>query len=343
LLIGSITIGMQTAVGMNTIYAPHYQAQREALHLGILANTAPGGGSWDGIGASSLNLRIGTVYLAEGIRVLSGLTIHKVYFLLDSAFLFLGLGGLFFYLKKWLPEAYCLIGVLFVCSILPLTYIFHSFQPWDRIQLAMWILLLYLIREQYLFLFGICLALSMVIKFDTLFLPGLYFLAHMSRTRWQRVLWESIGLFSVCIGLYLALNWWLPSPLDPSRFTLEVTLQKMQINIETFTDMNIGYPPLLVHILPGFLALLWLKSRQQFVQASVLFAYGFLLLLFVTTWFEEVRAQLAVLILVLPAALLSLQRLLEDNIRHDPKHKSGEEHDYVARHKASLDCSGSCL
>lgn len=311
-LIGSITIGLQIAVGMGTIYSPQYEAGREALHRGILTNTSPNGGSWDAIGASTLNLRIGTVYLAEGIRRSSSLSIHKIYLLIDTVFLFLALGGLFFYLREWLPAPYCLIGVLFVCAILPLTYYFHTFQPWDRIQLAMWILLLYLIRERRLILLGIGLAGSMVIKFDTLFLPGLFFLTYISRPRWQQVLGETIGLFAICVSLYVSLKWAFPAPLDPPRFSLEATLENVKLNIETLRALHVQSPPLYVHILPGFLAVLWFRAQQQYLQASVVFAFGFLFLLFLTTHFWEVRAQIGVLILVLPSALLSLHRLLDD-------------------------------
>jgi hypothetical protein len=80
LTIGSITIGLQSGVGNVTIYAKELEQKREDLHHAILANEAPGGKSWAAAGAATTNLRVGVVYLAEGIRKTSGLSLSKVYF-----------------------------------------------------------------------------------------------------------------------------------------------------------------------------------------------------------------------------------------------------------------------
>jgi len=96
--------------------------------------------------------------------------------LIDTVFLFAAVLALFFYLRKWLPDAYCVIGVLYFCSVLPLTYFLHHFHPYDVFNWATWILLLYLTRERRPLLLGACLAVSVAIKFDTLLLPALYFL-----------------------------------------------------------------------------------------------------------------------------------------------------------------------
>lgn len=311
LVIGSITIGLQSWVGQATIYAKELEQKREALHHAILTNKAPGGKSWDASGAASLNLRVGAVYLAEGIRKITGLTLSKVYQLLDTVFLFTGLVALFFYLRQWLPDTYCLIGVLYFCSILPLTYFFHYFHPWDRIQLAVWILLLYLLRERRLILLGICLAASMLVKFDAIVVPGLYFLTHISRDRWQRVTLESVGLAVLAVGVFNGLTWLFPSPVDSDHLTSRGGLDVLRHNIETLRTLTLAYPPLLFHGVLFLLSVIGLRSRERFVWVSVVFAAGLMLLFLFTARLEEVRMQTMVTLLLLPAALLTLRHLLE--------------------------------
>ena len=93
-----------------------------------------------------------------------------------------------------MPDTYCLIGVLYFSAIMPMTYYHHYFHPWDRIQLVLWLLLFYLVRERKPLAIAPVLALSMTVKFDTLVVPGFYWLAHVSRERWVRVTLESLGL-----------------------------------------------------------------------------------------------------------------------------------------------------
>lgn len=311
LAIGSITIGLQSSIGNATIYAQELEQKREELHHAILANKAPGEKSWAASGAATTNLRVGVVYLAEGIRKTSGLSLSKVYLLLDTVFLFSALAGLFFYLRKWLPDVYCLIGVLYLCSMLPLTYFWHYFQPWDRPQLALWILLLYLLRERRLVFLGACLAVSVIVKFDVMVLPGLYFLTHVSRERWQRVTLESVGLSVIALGTYAGLKWLFPTPIDTDDLAMRGGMHVLRHNIEVFQSLHISYPPLLFHGVVILLSVIGLRSRERFVWVSVVFAAGLMLLFLFASRLEEVRAQTMMTVLLLPAALLSLRELLE--------------------------------
>lgn len=309
-VIGSITIGLQSWVGDNTIYSTEFDERREELHDAILANRAPRGGTWGAVGAAALNLRVGVVYLAEGVRTATGLTLHKTYKLIDTVFLFAALVGLFFYLKQWVPEVYCIIGLLYFCSMLPLSYFMHLFQPWDRAQLAMWIALLYLVRVRKPVLLGAVLAVSMIVKFDTILVPGFYFLVHVSRDHWRRVLLESLALFALTFGVYLGLVWLFPAPLDPARFSLESAANQIARNMVSLRLLHVAYPPLLLYAIPVLLAVIGIWRRDRFLWASMFFAVGLSAIFFMFTEYKEVRSQLVVLVLVLPAALLSLQDLI---------------------------------
>ena len=309
-LLATITIGLQSWVGDSTIYAKSLEQKREEMHFGILSNEAPGGGSWGAVGGLSIQTRVGVVYLAEGLRNLTGLSVAKIYKLTDTFFLFLTLLALFFYLRRWLPDTFCLVGVLYFSVCLPLTYPFQLFHPWDRPQLALWIGLLYLVAERRLLLVALGLALSILVKFDTVLLPFFYFMVHYSRRQWARVILESGMLTVVAFGTYGALGWYFPAPLDVSRFTLAGAYETLVENLRALMSMNMRFPPLLVHLLPLLLALTSVRSQARFAQASVIFAIALSLVFILFTRYEEVRAHMVVLVLLLPSALLTLSQLI---------------------------------
>lgn len=315
-LLATITIGLQSWVGDQTIYSRSLEQKREELHFGILTNEAPGGGSWGAVGALSIQKRVGVVYLAEGLRKLTGLTVGKIYKLLDSVFLFISLFSLYFYLRKWLPDSYCLLGVLYFCATLPLTYFFQLFHPWDRLQLAIWIGLLYLLADRRFLLLALGLVGSILVKFDTVLLPFLYFLVYFSTSQWQRVSFESLVLLVLAFGTYGALGLVFPAPLDGSHFTWDGARGVLQGNLQKFVEMNIRFPPLLVHALPLFLSMLFLRSKERFVWASLVFGLGLSAVYVLFTHYEEVRAQTVVLVLALPSALMSVRYFLEN---HEPE------------------------
>jgi hypothetical protein len=310
-VVGTITVALQAYVGDVTVYSEGLEQKRIETHRAILANEPPGGGSWAAVGRSTANIRVGTVYLAEGIHRATGVPVTEVYRQLDTFCLFAALVGLFFYLRLWVTDTYCLIGLLYFCSMLPLTYFLYFFHPWDRIQLAMWILLLYLVWKRRPVLLGVCLAASIVVKFDSILLPALYFAVHTSRDHWRRALIESGGLFAVAVCTYLGLRWAFPAPLEPPKFTPDAAWRQVQTNIDALILMKYRYPPLLMHALPVVLSIVGIRTRQRFLWTSVLFAGALSVIWFLFTNYQEVRAQLVVLVLVLPASLLSLRDLLE--------------------------------
>jgi hypothetical protein len=244
-----------------------------------------------------------------------------VYVLLDTAFIFAALVGLFFYLRKWLPDTYCLIGLLYFAAMLPLSYFLHYFHPYDRLQLALWILLLYLIREQRTFLFGIVLAVSIVVKFDTMLLPALYCAAHVTRQNWRRILSQTAALFAIAFAVYAVLVTLFPAGADdPPRFHYWTAWHLVQQNVHDILRMNIATPPLLVHAIPLVLACVQLWGRPRFLQASTGFAILLLGFYFLFSLFVEVRAQLMILVLLLPAALLTLREILDAEARGALQH-----------------------
>ena len=311
LLCASITVGMQTWIGDVTIYAEELQVKRALLHESILANAPPEGESWASMGARTTNLRVGSVFLAELVHEVAGLSVYNAYRLLDSIFLFLVLVGLYFYLRLWVPDAYCIIGLLYFATCLPLTYFLYYFHPWDKPQLLLWLILLYLVRERRFIALLALLMLSMTIKFDTILVPALYLIVHWSREDRGRVVFEAATLAAAASAVYLGLAWLFPAPQDPSRFTLTSALAALHMNFGKMLAMKLKYPPLLVHTIPLILASIWIWKRERYVWCSAIFAVGMLGIWILFTNFEEVRAEMVAPILLLPAALMTLRDLLE--------------------------------
>jgi hypothetical protein len=73
----------------------------------------------------------------------------------------------------------------------------------------------------------------------------------------------------------------------------------------------------LVLALPALLALAGLRHKGRFVVACTLFGLGLSAVHLALTNYEEIRAHIVVLVLFMPAALMTLRRLLEPPERVD--------------------------
>src|SRR5262249_1548434 len=86
----SITLINQVWVGQLTIYAPNEAPQRERLHQMILSNRLPEGvQSWSSLGANGLNVRLLTVWSAEGLHRSTALSLEYSYWIIETGALFL--------------------------------------------------------------------------------------------------------------------------------------------------------------------------------------------------------------------------------------------------------------
>lgn len=306
-----ITTTFQKWIGDMTIYSPAKEAARMDKHLKIV-NNAPSEGKLI-VGKQSIartKSRVFTVYLADMLSALTGMSVHRIYRLIDTICLNLIFISLFMYLRKWFNEAYCLIGILYLGCILVLTYLFHVFHPWDRISLLSWIVLLLLLRHNKPVLFAVALAVSMTIKYDVILLPALYWMVMVTRENWKKTTLITCGLFAVSFGTYHILKTAFPasqSITSPSS-TLNNILLHLKTTHHDIISRNIrSYPPFLVFFLPVILSFYRLKSRDRFVVSSAVFGFVLLIIFYLMTNFIEVRAELPALLLLLPAALMSLR------------------------------------
>jgi hypothetical protein len=215
-LLLSVTLALQWGVGDLTLYSQAVEAKREALHFGILKNVPPEGKSWSDWGGFSVQRRIGVVYAAEAARQFTGQRIGKIYKVFDTVFLFLGLVALFAYLYCSVGVGWALLGVFYLIAVLPLTYHFALFHPWDRLQLLIWIGLLWLVQNRALVALSALLMLSVLVKPDAIFVPFLFLAMHWSESgaaqsarRISRSLDTYLGFIFLPWGLAFGSAWGL--------------------------------------------------------------------------------------------------------------------------------------
>jgi len=310
LVAAALTVLLQRWVGDTTIYSRDAAETRVEFHNAILKNKPPRGSTWQMTGLNGLNNRVFTVYLAEVVHRSTGLSIGKIYFLIESVALFSIFILLFFFCRRWVSEPYCVIGMLFFGCVAVLTYHLHVFQPWDRLSLLSWMVLIMLIWENHLLLFVLLLPVAMTIKWDVFVLPALYWLTYVSHANWRRVTLVSVGLAAIVIATFAALTTAFPGGFDDKR---SIPAQ-LAHNWGHFTEHRIvAYPPLLAFIVPLVLAAFGVRGADRRVRAAALFGVLLLPLMAMTMAFEEVRAEMGPFVLVLPAALLGLGRVLADS------------------------------
>lgn len=305
-LAAALTLGLQWWVGGATIYDPAWVGRRTAMHHAMMINRAPAGLSWSDIGANSINIRLGVVYAAELVHRVLGVSIWSSYFVLETWFLWCTFPLLYLCLRWWFPPSWSLVGLLFYTAVLPHTYFFHHFHPWDRPSLFLWLVLLMLLRANRLLLMAAVLVLAVVVKYDVLLFPALYWLARVERRNWVTVTAWTAALFTVSFATYYGLRWAFPGGFADRQIGAQV-----MTNLRAMRHLYLFYPPLLVF--GPTLALAFVGSRfgDRLMRAMALFGVLLLVPLFIAANFDEVRAQMPMFILLLPATTAGLRHLLE--------------------------------
>lgn len=304
-------VTMQRWVGGETIYAKELEARRLQLHVAILKNLPPPGRTWASLGAQHTNVRIGSVWLAEGVHRATGMSIAKTYFVIDTLSLWITLVLLFVLLEEWVECVYSLVGLLYFISVLPLTYMFYYFHPWDRPSQALWILLLLCVKRQWRGRFAAVVAVSMFVKYDTVLAPLLYWLGSVRRDKVKQATIFAAVMFAISFGILYFLVASFPQGASVPR-DIDYAVVRIARNLKYMIQSNVMYPPVLAHLLPAVLVPFGWTRADQTARAAAIFG-GFCLvpIWFIESNFEEVRAQVALIILLLPTALLGLQRLVE--------------------------------
>lgn len=313
LLSCAIALGMQRYVGGPTIYAPERAERRAMVHEAILHNVRPEGLTWSESGGNGMTTRIGTVYAAEGVHRILRWSLEKSYFAIETGALVLVLVSLFIYLQRGATAQLALIGLLFVSAIQPLTYAFYFFHPWDRPSLVAWICVLWFLRENKPGWAAAILPIAVLIKWDIVVLPVLYFLAYARNGAVPRVLAITAGMGVVGVVTYLVVRGFLPigtTTVLPGG--TENIGEQLRMNVRDIVALWVFYPPMLGLALPIIAAAIGFRTGTRFERASFCFGLALLVPMFILTHFLEVRAEMPIVVLVLPLALRGVQLLLSD-------------------------------
>jgi hypothetical protein len=117
----------------------------------------------------------------------------------------------------------------------------------------------------------------------------------------------------VSFGTYGLLQWLLPGGAEPRSVAFFVSY-----NIAELTRLHFRTPVVLAFVVPLATAVVGYRSADRFARASLVFGCLLWVPLFLITKFPEVRAQMAILVLTLPAALYGIRAVLKAEISPRP-------------------------
>ena len=301
----SITFTSQKWVGGTSIYAPELEEKREVMHTAILYNELPDSvESWSSLGSNGLNARVLTVWIAEGIHQVAGLPIHRSYLVLETAALLLCCLLLYAFLEPYTGWPFALGGLLYWGSILSLTYANHHFHPWDKPSIALWLLALICTRQRRWWSLAAVLVVGVITKYDILVFPALVFLAYRRSEPWKTNVLRTAGLLALTVSTFLVLRW-----LVPGGFEQRDVVRQVMTNLMVIRDGWYFYPPFLAFGIPAVLAAMGYSIADPFAKGCIQLAVLVGLILFLQTNFVEVRAEVPLLLLLLPSAWYGLLRL----------------------------------
>ncbi|MGE0707042.1 MAG: hypothetical protein AB7N76_02375 [Planctomycetota bacterium] len=333
-----LTAALQVYVGKERpeLYSNERWPQAEALHRAILEDHPPNGadGDWEAAGAGGTNHRVLVPFLAHALARLTGAPVRRVYYAIDCAALWVAFPLLFLYLRRWLPVSWSLVGVLYLAAVLPTTYHYFYFHPWDRVSLLCWLAALALLRDRRPLALGLALAIGTLVKFDLLFLPLLYLATwwpprpgeagpddagpddagsdEAARAARRRALLETGGLLLATWGVFL-----LVSALRPTSGTRyqAALFAKLAANLRHLLHYHLRHPALVLLLLPALLAASFRPAPAQrdarLLRWLAPFAALHLPIYLGLTYFREARALVPFALLLLPPALLALQAWTE--------------------------------
>lgn len=313
-----LTMTGQFWLGYRHIYTARPQAA-EQLHRAILDNRPPAGKTWNDLGANGTNLRRVSIELAESVRNATGMPLSATYFALDTIFVFGTVMLLGIYLSRWLAPPWVALGLLYYGMVAPLTYLFYYSHPWDRLSQLTWLTALFFLRDRRALPFAGVLAFGMGVKYDILALPLLWAAWTWQREQRGRWLLQALAMFGLAFGIFEALQWRYPGgfpglgpgPGDIAALLLRRTLDELR-------ERSFAFPPLLMFALPIGLAVAGWQHLSRHERLSLLFGCALFGPFALSSNLREVRAQVPILFLVLPAALTTLQRLLSGAPAQEP-------------------------
>src|SRR5262245_53176337 len=187
------------------------------------------------------------------------------------------------------------------------------FHPWDHPSLLCWLIGAMFIRDDRFVPLMFLIPIAVTVKWDIIVLPSLYWLAHCSRDSFKLVTLRTLALGGVAIATLLVLAKSFPGGSDrlETASLWDITRWQVSHNWQEFLALHISYPPLLVFGLPLVFASYGFRQAGRFLRVSCLFGVALFIPLVLNSFFIETRAQMMILALLLPTALIGLSQVLE--------------------------------
>ncbi len=303
-----VTLILQQYVGLASVYRSDLEARQTEVLERLINNDPPASGKWGDLGLSSANIRIASLWIIVAIKKLTGVGTQAAMRLLDTVCLWIFLSVLVPYLRFWFRRSTALLGLAYVVAVAPLSYFLFYFHPWDRLAALCWILSYWLVRRGDWRVLGVILPFLVMVKYDIALVAGLYWLVWIGRTSPVSVTVRSAVLALSGFGTYILLL-----SMYPSSDTFASRSAMFLVNIRAPFEDPMSYQPALAYLPLVVPIWLGLGRADQFVRASAAFAACFMLLALVTVNFIEMRAQMPILLALLPCALLGVERILNND------------------------------
>jgi hypothetical protein len=297
---------LQEYVGKPILYTDAYWESAQVLHQALLAGHPPEGTTWRELGANGTSHRVVVPLLAQSLSDLTGVELRRVYYGIDFTSLVALFALLFLYLRRWLPVGWSLVGILYLAGVLPTTYHFFYFHPWDRVSELVWLGALWGVRERRPLVLALVLAFGMLVKFDLLFVPLLYAAATWGEGTRRRTLLVTAGLLAATFGV-LALATSLRPDAAGGGYLTHVH-EVVAANVADARQSGWAYAPLLLLLLPAACGAAYRPTASdahpRLLRWLAPFALLHLPLYALASMFREARAMVPLLLVLLPPALL---------------------------------------
>ncbi len=301
------TVVQMHYVGEVTIYRAEIAEKRLTVHRAIVDYDSGRPEFWTSTGTETQASRFAIPVAIDHIHRITGQPVNLLYKALDAVCLFLLLIAVHALLRSWLDSTSSLLGMFIFIVILPISFSFHYYQPWDRATQLLWTLSFLAIRYDRPLLLYALVPINAFVKFDAILTPGVYFLSRIGAGNWRRLSLHSailvaLAAFPIALVVYLR-----PDAFPPRGLSLSINLWDM-------AKLHISHPAVLVYL--QLVVLGYIGRHRADRMALAFFACALLLLVphFMLTIFKELRAQIYIAILMLPAALLGLEALLSPAI-----------------------------
>lgn len=214
---------------------------------------------------------------------------------------------LYRYLENWLKPVTALLGIFIMAAVLPATYLFYAMQPADPLNMLVFFLaILVLLKKRDIWFLPLVIA-GMLNRETAILLPLLFLFVRFGVTPVKYWLPRFFTYSFVSVSIYIGLRiiFGIKAPYAPTS-----PLHYWWTNL---TDWQTWLQ--LIGFFGFFLLFAWQKWREkpEFLKRMALILPIFFLIHFTVGYMREVRYFLPLLPIILPFALLNLEKVQNRN------------------------------